>query len=113
MHCVASQPFRRSATIPEKRDKGPKIAAFRAVDFVSRLPILQFWGVNCRKSPGTSAIIPVLRRPRSETWFDLHSVGDRAVLATVFSGHLLVKSGVSEQVLHDGGGRHLQAGLSK
>jgi ribosomal protein L1 len=34
-----SQPFRRSAEIPKKREKEPKIAAFRESYFVSRLLI--------------------------------------------------------------------------
>jgi hypothetical protein len=55
--------------------------AFYALGFVSRLPIPQSWSANRRKSPATSANIPVLRRLSAETRFDLHCVGDRAVLS--------------------------------
>jgi hypothetical protein len=96
-----SQPFRRSATISKKREEGPKIGAFYARGLVSRLPIRRSSGANCRKSPARSANIPVFSRLSTETWCDLHCVGDRAVLSIVFSSHLFVKSGVSGQVLHD------------
>ena len=96
-----SQAFQRRAGLAKKREIRPEIGAFNALGFVSRLPIRRSSGANCRKSPPTSANIPVLRRLRPETWFDLHCVGDRAVLSTVFSSHLFVKSGVSKQLLHD------------
>jgi hypothetical protein len=99
-----SQAFQRSATIPKKREKGPKITAFRAFGFVSKLPIPRFWGANCRKSPATSANIPVLRRLRPETWFDLHCKGRHAAFSTVLSSHLFVKAGVSDRALRGDGG---------
>ena len=62
-HCVASQPFGRSAKLPKRRENGPEIPTFRAAGFVS-------WGANCRKSPATSANIPVLQRLSAESGFD-------------------------------------------
>jgi hypothetical protein len=44
--------------------------AFRALDFVSRLPNRQLQGANRRKSPATPANIPVLQRLSAETGFD-------------------------------------------
>ena len=48
-----------------------RMPAFRACDFVSRLPIRQSWGANCRKSPAMSANTPrfaeTRRGRRSET----------------------------------------------
>jgi hypothetical protein len=43
---------------------------FRALDFVSRLPIPQSQDANCRKSPAMSPIIPVLGRLWAETGGD-------------------------------------------
>jgi hypothetical protein len=65
-----SQSVRRSAGLPKICAIGPEIPAFRVFDFVSGLRILQSWGANCRKSPVTSANIPVLRRLSAETGFD-------------------------------------------
>src|SRR5258708_2008376 len=62
-----SQPLVRSATLSKKRENGPEIRAFRAFDFVSRLPLCRSGGGNCRKSPALSANIPVLRRLSAET----------------------------------------------
>jgi hypothetical protein len=76
-----SQAFRQLARHPGKREIGPEIPAFRGLVSVSRLPIPQFWGATCRKSPATSANIPVLRRFWAETGFDLYCVGHRAVLS--------------------------------
>jgi hypothetical protein len=102
-----SQAFQRRARPAKKCQIRPKIGAFYALGVVSRLPIRRSSGASCRKSPATSANLPVLRRLQPENWFDLHCLSDRAVLSTVFSSHLLVKSGVSEQVLHDdGSNRH-------
>jgi hypothetical protein len=78
--------------------------AFYAFGFVSRLPICRSSGATCRKSPGTSANIPVFRRLRPETWFDLHCKGRHAVFSTVLSSHLFVKAGVSDRALRDDGG---------
>jgi hypothetical protein len=44
--------------------------AFRAFDFVSRLPNRQSQGANRRKSLATSANIPVSQRLSAETGFD-------------------------------------------
>jgi hypothetical protein len=52
---------------------------FRAFDFVSRLPIRQSPGANCRKSPATSANIPVLQRLSAETKCD-HDCRPRAAV---------------------------------
>ena len=69
-HCVASQPLRRSARLPRKSENGPEMPAFRALDFVSRLPNRQSQGANRRKSPATPANIPVSQRLSAETGFD-------------------------------------------
>jgi hypothetical protein len=63
----SSQPVLRFAIVCNLRLKGPEIPAFRAFDFVSRLPISQSRARNCRKSPALSAEIPVLQRFSAET----------------------------------------------
>jgi hypothetical protein len=59
--------------------------AFRALDFVSRLPNQQSQGANRRKSPTTPANIPVLRRLSAETGFDHDSCLRAAVKFAVIS----------------------------
>ena len=66
-HCVSSQPFQRSTRLHGKRAKVPEIRAFRAIDFVSGLPVRQSRAGNQRVSPALSARIPVSRRPAAET----------------------------------------------
>jgi hypothetical protein len=46
------------------------VRAFRAFDFVSRLPNRQSEGANRRKSPAKPANIPVLQRLSAKTKFD-------------------------------------------
>jgi len=58
------------AKFHRKREIGPEMPAFRALDFVSRLPIPQSQDANCRKSPAMSPIIPVLGRLWAETGAD-------------------------------------------
>jgi hypothetical protein len=65
--CVVSRPFLRLATVCNLGLTGPEIPAFRAFDFVSRLPISKSRERNCRKSPALSAEIPVLQRFSAET----------------------------------------------
>jgi hypothetical protein len=62
-----SQPFLRQAIVCNLRLTGPEIPAFRAFDFVSKLPISQSQGQNGGKSPALTAEIPVLQRLSAET----------------------------------------------
>jgi hypothetical protein len=47
-----SQPVRRSARLPEKRETGPRMPALPAFDFVSTLPIPQSQGRQLAKVSG-------------------------------------------------------------
>jgi hypothetical protein len=67
--CLVSQPIRRSACLPRKPENQPEMAAFRAFDFVSRLPNRESPGADRRKSPATRANVPVLQRLSVETGF--------------------------------------------
>ena len=84
-----SHAFLRLARIPERRENGPEIRAFRAFAFVSGVPVCRGGGGNRRKSPAFSANIPVLEslwaetglittaaRPWQLIWPDLHSQPD-------------------------------------
>jgi hypothetical protein len=67
--------------------------AFRAFDFVSRLPIRRSGGANCRKSPAVSADIPILRRLSAETWFDHDCRRSTALDFAPSSTHAVIQLG--------------------
>src|SRR5260370_23963010 len=82
--------FRSRASLPVSLTTGDCVAkgrinarqlrAFAKNKSVSRLPIYTTLRRNRRQSPADILDIPVFRRRRPETGFDLHCVDDPAVL---------------------------------
>jgi hypothetical protein len=90
----------------------PEISAFRAFDFVSRLPIPQSRARSSRKSPALTAEIPVLKRLSAETGWITTAARPHGTLFRATQRHRAVGPSKKHMFTHDLG-LHLLTRVAK